>query len=104
MVLHKCLLHWVHHAFFAQTFDGRYRAAIGLHRKHSAALDRFAIEMNGACATTRCVTTDIGASELQLIAQKMYEQSAWLYVIFLLGAIDGDADLHTVSFYSVISL
>jgi hypothetical protein len=94
----------VHHTIFAEAFDGRYRAAIGLHGKHSAALDRFAIEMNGACSTTRCVATDIGASELQLIAQKMYEQSAWLYVIFLLGAIDGDADLHTVSFYSVISL
>jgi len=52
--------------------------------------------MNGAGTTTRCVTTNVCASELQLIAQKMYKQSTRLYFFFLLGSIDGDADLHRV--------
>ena len=86
----------MHHAVFAQTFDGCHCATICLSGEHCATLDRFTVEMNGASATTRCVTTNVCASELQLIAQEMYEQCARLYIFFLLGSIDRDADLHEI--------
>jgi hypothetical protein len=91
----------MHHAVFTQTFNGCHRAAVCLHSKHCATFDRFTVKMHGACTATRCVATNVGASELQLVTQKMCEQGTWLNISFLPSSIDGDADLHVVSFYVV---
>jgi RimJ/RimL family protein N-acetyltransferase len=54
------LLHRVHLVALGQTFNRSDRLAIGLGGEHRARLHRFSIEVNGACATRRCVAANVG--------------------------------------------
>jgi hypothetical protein len=65
-----------------------------LHGKNGAALHCFAIEVERACATARCIATNVGAGETEVITYVLNEQSAWLDITFMSLTVNSDVDLH----------
>ena len=94
MIFHECFLHRVHFAVCGETFDGGHCAAIGLGCQNRAAFDRFAVEVHGAGAATRCVATNVGASQFGLFADVVHEQRARLNMVRLFRTVDGDGNFH----------
>ena len=94
MILHEGFLHRMHFSIGSKTFNGGDLRAIGLHCKNGAAFHCFAIEVELACATARCIATDVGASEAKVFTHILNEQSAWLNITFVSLTVNSDADLH----------
>ncbi len=95
VIFHEGLLHRMQGAISgSHTFDGGDGCTIGLDGEQGATLHRFAIDVEAASATRRCVTANVGASQSQNLAHVMHEQSAWLYLTRVLLAVDGDPNFH----------
>ena len=54
----------------------------------------FAIEVERACATARCIATDVGAGEAKVFTHVLNKQSTWLNITFVSLTVNSDADLH----------
>ena len=67
---------------------------VGLDGEHRARLHRLPVEVHGAGPARRGVAADVGAGEPDDVADEVHEQRAGLDVVSLLGAVDGDRDLH----------
>ena len=102
MIFHECLLHRVHFAICAHSFDGLDGSSISLHRKNGAALHCLSIEMDSARSTTGGVATNICSSELEMLSQVMNKKCSWFHVAFGRGSVDGDTDFHQVPLYVVV--
>jgi hypothetical protein len=61
--------------------------ALGLHRKHGAALHRHAVEIDGAGAAMGGLAADMGAGEREIFAQEMHQQRTRFDEAFDLGAV-----------------
>ena len=91
-------LHRVHGAVGrGQAFDGGDLSATGLGGQNVAGFDRAAIHDHGTGAALCCVTADVGASELQVAAQGLYQQGVGGNVQRHCFAVDLQLNLHVVS-------
>src|SRR5258708_4605069 len=63
------LLHRVQLPPARESFDGRDRSTLRLGRQHEARLHRLAVEQHGAGAADALLAADMGAVELELVAQ-----------------------------------
>src|SRR5664279_4398718 len=76
VALAKRRLHRMQLAVLGEPFDRRDGAALHLRREHRARLDRAPVHVHGAGAALRGVATDVGAGQLQGLAQELDEQRA----------------------------
>src|ERR1700730_8284858 len=87
------LLQWMQLAVLGHALDRGQALALGLDCEHRAALDRLAIDQDGACAALAGVAADGRASQADDVAQVMHEQEARLDLMLLPVAVDGGRDL-----------
>ena len=73
--------------------DRRDARAVGLDREHRAALDRLAVDRDGAGAALARVAADVGAGQLEVLAQELDEHPSRLDVPLPRLAIDGERDV-----------
>jgi hypothetical protein len=88
----KAFLNRVQPAITRQTFDSRHLRAIRLDGQQCAGFYSLAIQQDRAGAANARFATNMGASELAMVAQKMNQQRSWLHLVFVLGSIDFDRD------------
>ena len=93
VLLPEGLLQWVEPALRRQSLDGRDRRAVGLHRQHGAALDGHAVDDHGAGAALAGVAADVGAGEVEILAQQLHEHASGLDLHGTGDAIDDKGDL-----------
>ncbi len=74
----------------ADALDRGDRCAIGLRGEDGAALDRLAVQVNGAGAARARVAADMRAGQSQRLAKKMDEQLAGLDLGVVLDPVDRD--------------
>src|SRR5699024_3675245 len=72
-----------------QPLDGDDVGAFGLDRQHGAGLDGVAIDVNRARTALAGIAANVGASQSQLVTQKIHEQRAWFDFATGSFAIDG---------------
>ena len=76
MAFGERLLRRMQLAVFGEAFDGHHVGTIGLHSKQGAGFDRTTIDMHGAGAALAGVAADMGAGQIQRVAQEIGEQHA----------------------------
>ena len=83
----ESLLHRVERALFAagrgQALDGGDGGAVGGDRKHRAALDGHAVDMDDAGAALRRVAADMRAGEVEILAQQVGQKQGRIDVNFI---------------------
>ena len=82
MILFESLLQRTQRAVIRQTFNGNDRGLVGLNSEHQARAHRLAIIEHGATAADTVLATDMGAGQVQILAQKVGEALARLYCFF----------------------
>src|SRR5260370_37760207 len=87
------LLDRVQLAVFGHALDRGQALALGLDRKHGAALDGFAVDQDRARAALARVAADTASGEPELVAQVVHEQESRLDLSLVLAAVDGGRDL-----------
>src|SRR5262245_39909912 len=75
-----------------KTFHGVKLRAVGLHREHKAGTHRFTVEQNGAGATHSMFTTQVGAGEIQLLANEIGQRHSDFNESLISAPVDGDLD------------
>jgi hypothetical protein len=98
MAFTKRSLHRMQRINGADTFNGRYRPAIRLARKHSAAFYGATIQVHGAGSTLTGIATNMCAREPQLFTKDINEKRVLRHVKLTRRAIDGECDVHAVPF------
>ncbi len=85
---------------------GEDLAAIGLDGEHRARLDCLAIDADGAGSANGCLASDVRSGEPHHFTQIVDEQQAWLYIMSVFRAVDGNSDgfLHRKSSSSELPL
>lgn len=53
--------------------------SLRLQREHGTGLHCAAVEVDGATSALRCVATDVGTLEAQMLAQQLHKQGARIY-------------------------
>ena len=86
------LLQHVEHAVRGEAFDGAYFCAVAFHGKLHAAAHRAAIDDHRACAANAVLATDVGAVQIELVAQEIGEQRARLGAAGQRLAVDRQGD------------
>ena len=71
-------LHRVQFVAFGNAFDGGDIGAVGLTDQHGAGFDRAAVDMDDTGTALAGVTADMGAGQIQMIAQQMDQQRSVL--------------------------
>ena len=92
MILFESLLQRTQRAVIRQTFNGNDRCLVRLNSEHQARAHRRAIIEHGAAAADTVLATDMGAGEIQILAQKVGEAFARLYCFFNGLAVDRKFD------------
>src|SRR4030088_469376 len=87
------LLQWVQLAVLGHALDRGQALALSLDCEHRAALDRLAVDQDGACAALAGVAAHARAREADAVAQVMHEQEARLDLMLMPVAVDGGRDL-----------
>src|SRR5665213_3631563 len=80
-------------AVFGHALDGGQALSFGLDCEHRAALDRLAIDEDGAGAALAGVTADVRSGQADDIAQVVHEQETRLDLVLMLAPVDGGRDL-----------
>ena len=75
-----------------EALDGADRRAVGLDGEQHAALDRLAVELDGAGAAVAGVAADVGAGEVEVVAQEVHEQPRGRDLALVGRAVDLDRD------------
>ena len=88
VVLHERPLHRVQLAVGGQTLDRDHVGTVGLDRQHGAALHRLTVDVDGARPARRGVAPDVGAGQLELLAQELHEQRPRLDIAAASGTVD----------------
>ena len=71
-----------------QAFHGLHRAPVGPNRELAAGVHRLAIEQHRAGAALTAIAADLGARELQVIAQHFDQRPAILYLNAMFCSVD----------------
>lgn len=87
-------LHGIELAIVCQAFHGYDLRAVGLHGKHRATFDGFAVQLHGARSAERSFAAHVRAREACDVAQEMDEQQAWFDILGIAFSIDGEIDVH----------
>jgi len=77
-----------------QPFNGQNLVTVSLYGKHETRADSLAIKHNRARAAHAMFTTDMGASQTELVPQEIAQQHAWLDSAYMASAVDGYRDCH----------
>ena len=86
-------LHGMQLSVGREPLDRRHLTALRLQREQRAALDRAAVDENGAGAALARVAADVRARQPQAVAQRVDEQRAPLDLERTLLAVDGEREL-----------
>src|SRR5262249_23921452 len=78
MIVAERRLHRMQLVALGNAFDGRDAGSCGLSRKHGAGFDRPAIDMHDTGAALAGIAADIGAGQVQMIAQELDKKRAVL--------------------------
>ena len=73
--------------------DGGDGRAVGLDGQHRARLHGAAIDVDGARAALAGVAADVGAGEVQVLAQGLDEEPSGLDIELPLRSVDGQGDV-----------
>src|SRR5437762_4916569 len=95
MLVPEGLLDRVQLTIFGHALNRRQALALGLDRKHRAALDGFAVDQDRAGAALARVAADVSAGEPQVVAEVVHEQQARLDLMLVPAAVDGCRDLRS---------
>ena len=63
-----------------QPLDGRHLVALRADREHQATADRFAVEQHGAGPADAVLAADVGAGQMQVVAQGVAQQAPGRHV------------------------
>ena len=80
-----------------QSFDGLNGAAVGPHAELAARIDRLAVEQDRARAALAAVAADLGAGQLEVVAQRLDERPAIFDLERALRAVHGQRDARCAS-------
>ena len=80
-------------AVLRERFDGPDRASVHPYRKLAARIGCFAIDEHGAGSALAAIATELGAGELQVVAQEFRQRRAVFDFDALRRAIDVDVNL-----------
>src|SRR6478672_10825339 len=86
-------LHRVELIAVGKALDGLDLRAVGLDGEHRARLDRPAIDVDGAGAALAGVAADVGAGQVEILPQRLDEESPGLDVELVGCAIDDERDV-----------
>src|SRR5690606_14142529 len=89
----EALLHGVQLAARGDRLDGLQRSPVGLHREHGAALRGAPVEHDRTGPAAGRVAADVGAGELQVLADEVHQQRARLDLAFDLLSVHRQTDL-----------
>jgi len=78
VILVEGLLHRMELTVLRQALDGDHLGTRRLHGEHGAGFHRDAVDMDDAGAALRGIAADMGAGQLQALAQEVDEQRAVL--------------------------
>ena len=92
VVIHEGLLQRVELPVVFEAFDGLNGLAVHPRGQMAAGIDRLAIEQHGAGAALAAVATDLGAGEVEMIAQSFGEGPAVFDFDGLRLAVDGQVN------------
>ena len=76
-------------------FDRRDRGAVGLDGEHRARLHGPAIDVDGARAALAGVAADVGAGQVEVLAEGLDEEASRLDVELPLCSVDRERDVFT---------
>lgn len=76
-----------------QPFDGLNLPPLRLERREDARVDRDAVDMNGADAALGFLAADLGAGQLQVVAQDVGQCAALRHIERVFGSVDGQVEL-----------
>src|SRR5262249_20103272 len=94
----EALLQRVQRRAVGETFNGQNLMPVGLNRKHGARLHRaIAVHDDDTATTVRCVAPDVRAGQAAVVPEKICEQLPRLNIAFERGAVDREADSHTLT-------
>ena len=71
-----------------ESLDGGDLRALGLDREHEARADRLSVADDGTGPANAVLAAHMGAGEVQLLAQEIGEQHAWLGLTAARRAVD----------------
>src|SRR5262249_679241 len=92
VVLAERLLDGVESLAVGQAFHRHQRAAIELEREEQAASDRLTVEQHRAGAAHAVLAADVGAGEVEVVAEKIGQRRPGLDGPGIRAAVDGEAD------------
>src|SRR5262249_49755235 len=92
VVRHERLLERVQRAVLDQTFDRLDRPAVHPGGELAAGVDGLAVDEHGAGAALAAVAADLGAGEIQLIAEELGEGPAVVDLDAAAAAVEGERD------------
>ena len=93
MLVHRLLDRMQFAGTAGEPLDGREFMAIGLHRQHQAGTHRRAIQQDRAGAANAVFAADMGAGELQFVAQEIAEQHPGFDAAAISRAVDRQLDV-----------
>jgi hypothetical protein len=76
----EAFLDWAEGAILQDALNCQNLSTVGLDGQHCAGFDCFTIKMNGAGAARRGVAANVRPGEIQILAQEMNQEQAWLDV------------------------
>ena len=80
MLLAEGRLQCVQLSVLLQALDGGHLLSVALDGQAGARLDGLAVHQDGAGAAQGRLAADVGAGQVELVAQKMAEQGPWFHV------------------------
>ena len=92
VMLDEGFLQRIELAVLGQPFHRLDRAAVHPHGQLAARIQRRAVHQNGAGAALAAIAADLGARELQVVAQQLDQGPAVLHFHAAIHAVDGDLD------------
>ena len=92
-MLTERLLQRVQPAVAHQPLDGGDLGAVRLHGEHQAGARGLAVDEDGAGAADAVLAADVGAGQLEILAQEVHQELARLAAALARRAVDGEVDV-----------